>query len=122
MRITNDFPRIKAWVGRVDDLSGLEVGNDDWLAPGVALERLAPLLAEIGRTYVPALLANAAALDAGEKTFSTQIDGRPWEQPSFPYQGKCLLALRDAHDKLPADAAAQLEAPLKISGCAALFT
>ena len=45
--------------------------------------------------YAPFLLANAKALAKGEKSFRTEIDGRPWEQPSFPYQGKCLQWTRD---------------------------
>lgn len=122
MRIADDFPRIKAWVGRVDDLSGLEVAEENWLAPQMALTRLAPLLQEIGRTYMPAIEANAKAIADGQDTFSTQIDGRPWQQPTFPYQAKCLAALGEAFASLSSGARDELAGPLKKAGCGALLT
>lgn len=48
------------------------------------------MLGEIGRVYVPFLLANAQAVMTGAKSFETTIDGRAWSQPTFPYQAKCL--------------------------------
>jgi glutathione S-transferase len=89
-------PRLRAWVDRVEDLSGLPVSDADWFAPDEALEATAPLLAEIGRVYLPFLRANAAALAAGRDTVDATIDGAPWTQPVFPYQARCLAALRDA--------------------------
>ena len=61
------------------------------------------LLKEVARTHMPQLLANGKALQAGEKTFETTIDGLPWTQPSFPYQGKCLLWIRERYNKLEGD-------------------
>ena len=56
--------------------------------------------------YAPFLLANAAALASGAERVECEIDGRPWVQQPFPYQGKCLAWLREAHAALaPADRA-----------------
>lgn len=111
-------PRLRAWIDRVEDLSGLAPQEDDWLTDLAALR---PLLAEIGRTYAPFLLANAAAAQAGAPDFETEIDGRPWTQPTFPYQAKCLVRLRDAHGNLPAEARSQVDALLADTGCERLF-
>jgi len=54
-------PRVLAWVQTVDDLSGLEPSEEDWIDRDAAPQTLRALLAEAGRTYVPALLANARA-------------------------------------------------------------
>ena len=65
---------------------------------------------------MPQLLANARALAAGEAAFETRIDGRPWTQPSFPYQGKCLRWLREAFAALPAAARQQAYGILDATG------
>lgn len=96
--------RVRAWIDRMEDLSGLEPGPDDWVSRASAAQTLKPLLTEIGRVYVPFLLANAKAAMAGKQTFETVIDGRTWTQPTFPYQAKCLHWLRAHHaGLLPAD-------------------
>ena len=48
------------------------------------------LLKEIGHVYVPALLENNKALENGDETWETEIDGSTWSQKTFNYQGKCL--------------------------------
>lgn len=111
-------PRLRAWIDRMEDLSGLEPADDDWLPDPAALT---PLLVEIGRTHAPFLRANAAAAMAGETAFETGIDGRPWTQPVFPYQAKCLAALRAAHAALPGPARAEADALLAGTGCETLF-
>ena len=90
-------PRLRAWIDRVDDLSGLECGQEGWSSFEDVSDRLAPLLKEIGHLYGPFLLANAAAVMGAETSFKTIIDGKPWEQPTFPYQAKCLKELRDCY-------------------------
>ena len=96
MAITlRESPRVYAWTERVEDLCGWEVSDADWLDRGAAAVSLRPLLDELARTHMPQLLANAKALAAGEKSFETTIDDKPWTQPSFPYQGKCLRWIRE---------------------------
>jgi glutathione S-transferase len=114
-------PRVYAWVDLVDDLSGLEVADDGWLARGRIGERLRPLLLEVGRVYAPFLLANAAALEAGADQVETTIDGRRWTQKPFPYQGKCLVWLRERYAALARSDRAALDAILAGTGCEVLF-
>jgi glutathione S-transferase len=110
-------PRVIAWANRMDDLSSLEV--DGW-ATRDAVD-LSPLLAEIGRTYAPFLLANADALAAGAPEVNCEIDGTRWVQRSFPYQGKCLRWLREAHAALAADDRRWVDDSMAGSGCERLF-
>jgi len=115
-------PRLRAWLDRVDDLSGETVGAGGWLAFEDASTSLKPLLAEIGRVYVPFLIANAKAVQAGEKSFETTIDGRAWTQPTFPYQAKCLGWIRQEFEALPDGAREKIRALLAQNGCAALLS
>ncbi len=104
--VTARYPRVRAWIDRMEDLSGLEPSVTDWMSRDAALQACAPLLAEIGRVYAPFLIANAAAIQAGEANFETTIDGAAWSQPTFPYQAKCLHWLRETLEALaPADRA-----------------
>ncbi|MDX5367593.1 MAG: glutathione S-transferase N-terminal domain-containing protein [Alphaproteobacteria bacterium] len=114
-------PRVFAWVDIVEDLSGVEPEDGDWIARDAISGVLGGLLKEIGRVYVPALIANAKALAAGAERVETEIDGKPWVQQPFPYQGKCLQWLREKREALsPADRAA-VDTILAGSGCDALF-
>jgi glutathione S-transferase len=115
-------PRVAAWVDVVEDLSGLEPRDDDWIAADHIPATLRALLAEVGRVYAPFLLANAAALERGAERVECTIDGRPWEQKPFPYQRKCLAWLREARAALAAGDRARLDELLAGTGCAALFT
>ena len=62
-----EAPRVYAWVDIVDDLSGIEVTDADWLPRDAIKSRLGDLLGEVGRVYAPFLLANAAALARGAR-------------------------------------------------------
>jgi len=114
-------PRVYAWTDLVDDLSGLQAADDGWLSRADARARLAELLTEIGRVYVPALLANASALSRGDTQMSTEIDGKAWTQPVFPYQAKCLLWIREAFARLNGGDQADVRAILADTGCAPLL-
>ena len=101
-----EAPRTVAWCSQMADLSGLEPAASDW-ADWQTSKTLRALLSEVGRGYVPAMLANAAALQAGEAQWQAEIDGAIWEQQSFPYQSKCLQWLREQYQQL--DQADQVE-------------
>lgn len=114
-------PRVFAWTDVVDDLSGIEPEESQWLTLEQMGERLHDLLAEVGRVYVPALLANAAAIMSGKDTMETTIDGRDWIQPTFPYQAKCLNWIRAEYDSLDTATRKQVDGLLAGSGCEALI-
>ena len=92
--VTQQFPRIYAWVEAMEDLSGLPVGADDWLTAETlsetALATMRALLAEIASLYMPYLKANAEAVMSGAEVMETVLDGRAWTQNPFTYQAKCL--------------------------------
>lgn len=110
-------PRLRAWIDQMEDLSGLEPKDDDWFAPEEARANLRALLREIGLVYVPFLIANAEAAQSGSDTVESEIDGRAWTQPMFPYQVKCLVSLRQAYAKLSDDVARSVRGTLANSGC-----
>ncbi|MCH7743910.1 MAG: glutathione S-transferase, partial [Proteobacteria bacterium] len=116
-----EAPRVTAWVDVVDDLSGLRVEDEGFLARDVAKPVLGELLTEIGRVYVPALLANAKALMSGKDKMETVIDGRAWAQPTFPYQGKCLQWIRKEYKTLSDEDRAWVDTILEGTGCELLF-
>lgn len=114
-------PQVYAWVSVMEDLSGLEPSEDDWFEPSNLPETFFGLLREIGRTYVPVVLANAMAVDEGLKEVETEVDGRPWRQQPFPYQAKCLHWLRQAYVRLEDADRTRVDALLAGTGCEALF-
>lgn len=117
-----EAPRLLAWVDVVDDLSGLEVTEQDWLPRDGVPDTLRALFTEIGRTYAPFMVANAAALEKGVETMEFQLDGvRYWQRP-FPYQRKCLTWLRDEYGKLSSDDRAVVDGVLADTGCDVLFS
>ena len=112
-----ETPRIHAWTDIVDDLSGNPAGAEDWINSQDSADHLKELLSEIGRVYAPALLANAKALQAGEQTMTATIDGQPWEQPTFPYQAKCLQWINEEYQRLGSNAQGQVDALIENTGC-----
>ncbi|WP_312162069.1 glutathione S-transferase N-terminal domain-containing protein [Phenylobacterium sp.] len=114
-------PRVSAWVGLMEDQSGVEPGEDDWISVADPPPTLMALLAEIGRVYPPVMLANAAAVMAGADEVQARVDGQAWTQQPFPYQAKCLRWLRAAHGGLGEAERAHVDRLLAGSGCEALF-
>ena len=114
-------PRVYAWVGRNEDLSGMEPSEADWISSDAVPESLLELLGEVGRVYAPFLLANSAALASGAPEVTTTIDGAPWVQTPFPYQGKCLAWLRNSYAALEPPAREGVDRILAGTGCAVLF-
>jgi len=110
-------PRVYAWTDLVDDLSGHPAEEDAWTPIDDLADALKDLLSEIGRTYAPALLANAAALRDGNEQMQTTIDGHPWEQPAFPYQAKCLQWINAEYQQLDTNARSQIDSIVSGTGC-----
>lgn len=114
-------PRVAAWVNVVEELSGLEPADGDWMARDAVPATLKALLAEVGRLYVPFLLANEEAILRGRESVECILDGRAWSQKPFPYQAKCAAWLREEYACLSAADRREADALLAGSGCEALF-
>ena len=114
-------PRVYGWTENMEDLSGLDVSEKDWITRGTMPDTLRALLAEVGRVYVPFLLGNAAAVGRGEEQVDCVVDGEEWIQPPFPYQVKCLRWIREERAALSAGDRADLDRLLSGTGCEALF-
>ncbi len=110
-------PRVLAWQDLMEDLSGLDPAEDDWVSYEEAHEHLVDIFREVGKVYLPALLANAKAIAVEEKTWTAQIDGAQWEQRSFNYQAKCLQWINDEFRALNDDDQNQVMDFLKKTGC-----
>lgn len=114
-------PRVFAWVSQMEDLSGLEPGDDDWISLDASPPTLLALIAQIGRVYPPVMLANAHAVMSGAATVETTVDGLAWTQPPFPYQAKCLGWLRESLDGLTGPDRHMVDDLLEVTGCEPLF-
>ena len=109
--------RTVGWMGLTEDLSGLEPLQEDWQSPEALPGSIRGVLAEVGRVYAPALLANAEAVAAGEKHWRTRIDGDVWSQQSFPYQAKCLRWINEEYRALGDGDRERVDALLAGTGC-----
>lgn len=114
-------PRIYAWVAVTEDLSGLEPRDEDWTSLTDLPPTLAALLTEMGRTYVPVMLANLSAVECGASEVRAEVDGAVWTQQAFPYQAKCVRWLREAYAGLGAQDRSAIEPLLTTSGCLPLL-
>jgi len=114
-------PRVTAWVGLMEDQSGVEPAQDAWLSIDALPGTLTGVLTEIGRVYPPVMLANAAAVASKAAEVAAEVDGQPWTQQPFPYQAKCLGWLRQSRAELAPAARAQVDGVLASSGLAGLF-
>ncbi len=121
-------PRTVSWVNIMSDLSGLHdsggigeffgvKGNksdnksklnyfDDndygWIDIDNIPDSLIQIFNEVGKVYIPCLIANAKAYENGDEVWETTIDGSIWKQKTFPYQVKCLNWIKDEFNKLSA--------------------
>jgi glutathione S-transferase len=112
-----EAPRVFAWVDVVDDLSGEEPNENDWIPRDAVPDTLKAILAEMGRVYTPVMLANAQALANGAENVETEVDGLPWTQQPFPYQGKCVQWIREQYAALDADGQKTVDGILEGTGC-----
>lgn len=114
-------PRAYAWTEKLSDLSGLEVEDSDWIDITAPPFTLKELLCELGRVYVPFMLANSAAVERGAEYVECEIDGQRWVQQPFVYQAKCLRWLREAYEALNVAARKRVDECLSETGCERLF-
>ena len=114
-------PRAYAWTERLEDVSGLDVSEADWIDLSDPPATLRDLLGEVGRVYVPYMIGNAKAIARGAKQVECEVDGQPWVQESFVYQAKCLGWLRKAYSELDETARGRVDRLLLGTGCEPLF-
>ncbi len=114
-------PRTVAWVDQMEDQSGAEAADTDWKTLEELSDSLRGVLGEVGRVYAPAQLANARALEAGQKTWESEIDGATWTQQTFPYQAKCLMWTNEAYQALSDTDRQRVDAVLAGTGCEAML-
>jgi len=112
---------VVAYAAAMEDLSGLEPTPEDWFDPAALPTTVGDLLTEIGRVYVPLLIANARGVMSGAESVETVIDGRKWVQQPFPYQAKCLNWLRQDYQALAPAHRATVDTALAGTGCEGLF-
>jgi len=104
------------WTRRMSDLSGLPVG--EWDEEPLAKPTIAKLVDLVANVYLPYLIANAEAVDAGEDRFMLPIGGVSYCQASFRYQRGCLFELRRYYAELIAGQALEQFLPMDV--CRAL--
>lgn len=119
-------PKVINWVERMDDLAWLPVtGDAGWVGLDELPAATLGLLAEIGRTYAPFMVANAQALMSGAdevvcRIESTDGTSHEYRQGPFPYQGKCLRWLREAYAELDPVDRERVDRVLAGTGCEVL--
>jgi glutathione S-transferase len=114
-----DYPYSFRWLLHIDDMSGI---NGEWETETAGADApFAPIitawLQQVGEIYMPFLLANAAAIAAGDETFSITAMGLPYTQGVFKYQVKCLADLRARYAALDNAARAKVDPLLAHTGC-----
>ena len=119
--IQNISMRTVAWVGKTEDLSGLEPVSEDWISSSNLPQTLKSIFSEIGKTYVPTMLKNEDAFNKGQVKWSAEILGSEWEQRTFPYQVKCLQWIREEFESLPLNEQQKALNLLKDTGCEKLI-
>ena len=105
-------PATIAWIERMLEPKA-EGGFEPWsaLAP-----TLVPFLREmVGGYFLPWSDANAKALEAGEESFSVELQGRAYEQKPQKYHARSLAVLRKRYAEL-ADRSA-IDPVLEETGC-----
>lgn len=108
-------PAVLDWCHRM-----LEPRNDGPFEAWESLQpTLAPVLAYIGRYFLPWSEANAAALAAGEAEFTVTLAGRPYVQPPQKYHAKSLAALKA---RCAAARTPRLDGILAAAGCLPYLT
>jgi glutathione S-transferase len=110
-----DFPYSFRWLLHIDDMSGITGEWDKADAPFAPI--ITAWLQQVGEIYMPFLLANAAAIEAGEDSFHITAMGLPYTQGVFKYQVKCLADLRARYTALDAHARARIDPLLAQTSC-----
>ena len=109
--------RTVAWVGLMEDQSGLKIKEDGWMSVDDAIAQLTDFFKELSRGYIPALIANHEAIEKGDKEWEATIDNCLWKQKSFPYQSKCLKWVNDEYNLLSESDKKKIDVFFQKTGC-----
>ena len=117
-------PRTVSWVSTMSDLSGLHdkggigmffgIDNNDedknlnyfngnthgWIDSEDIPNTLKDIFKEIGKVYIPCLIANSKAYNNGDDIWETNIAHATWRQKPLPYHVTCLTWLKEEFNKL----------------------
>jgi len=112
-------PSVFEWVARLwNARSHVQDANAD-LLPGLPAD-WSPLLDDLGSAYLPYLVANARAWQAGDRRFDVTLQGTRYERlPTSRYRVWCLERLQAHLAALPDDAAFDTRALLEKHGALA---
>lgn len=116
-------PRVFAWTHAFGELSGVD---GHWVTPA-ELDAALPQVIEVilrkcGVMYLPYLKANAAALEAGEASFSVVLPGTTLRQPPLSYQQGCWEDTMNRFRLLDPKSRARIEPILRRTKCWDLLT
>jgi glutathione S-transferase len=139
---SQESPRCVSWVSIMSDLSGLhnmggigeffginddsinnkninyfEDNNDGWYSLNQLPKSLKEIFNEIGKVYIPCLIANNEAYINNEETWEIELDGSTWRQKTFPYQSKCLNWIKDEFNILSEADKNDIKIYLEGTGC-----
>ncbi|MGH1372740.1 MAG: glutathione S-transferase family protein [Cellvibrionaceae bacterium] len=113
--LRNRAPAVLEWVARLWQAQ-VEPGQQQYGRE--AIERLEPLLKDIGQSYLPYLNANVDAVESGRKRFDVSISGADYRGARVSqYRVWCLQQLRDHFDETAETDQATLKALLESHGC-----
>jgi glutathione S-transferase len=108
-------PGVNEWVARLWNTRGSRTGGE--LVKGVP-DDLSPLLAEIGQTHLPNLVANARAWQAQANRYKVDIQGVHYADLQVSrYRVWCLEQLQAAYHDLDDTTAETARAVLEQNGC-----
>tara|TARA_B100000965_G_scaffold388723_1_gene393567 strand:+ start:375 stop:1481 length:1107 start_codon:yes stop_codon:yes gene_type:complete len=135
-------PRCISWVTLMSDLSGLHdkggVGeffgienqddddnklnyfNDDEIGWNILDDipcTLKEIFKEVGRVYIPCLIANNNAYMNNKDIWEIELDNAIWKQKTFPYQSKCLNWIKDEFNQLESKDKNKIKEYLSGTGC-----
>jgi glutathione S-transferase len=120
----NQAPAVYAWVARlwnskVSELAENELCELDMLSKEPAMRNI---LQRIARLYLPYMLANARAVDAGNPSFDVELDGKLYpSMPAIPFRAWSRKTLQQAYAKLATDDRLRVDAVLGPPGCLSLL-
>ena len=90
--LSQNAPAVVRWIERMDS----PVAEGDFEALAFLMPSLRPLLEEqVAGRFLRWTLANARALEAGEKETALEFDGRPYVQQTFKYHAWSLGQLKE---------------------------